>query len=64
LPRAEALSLAMALVAGLAAMAGRILWPWTFVLITMAKISFAGLIVILAFIGVTLLFRALRAALS
>jgi hypothetical protein len=59
-----ALPLVMALGAELAAVAGRVLWPWTSGLITVAKISFAGLIVILAFIGVTLLFRALRAALS
>jgi hypothetical protein len=58
------LPLVMALMAMLAAIAGRILWPWTAVLITMAKISVVGLVVILAFIGVTLVFRVLRRALS
>jgi len=52
-----ALPLVIALIAELAASVGRILWPWTSVLIMIAEVSFAGLIVILAFIGITLLFR-------
>jgi hypothetical protein len=55
-----ALPLVMALMATLAAITGRLLWPWTTVLIAIAKMCLAGLIVILVLIAVTLLFRALR----
>lgn len=59
-----ALPLVIALLAEFAAIAGQVLWPWMAVFNRIARVSFAGLIVISAFLGVTLLFRALRAALS